>query len=45
MSISHTAHVTLNEPSDEIDLEAWLFEPPMPTTRPAPEATGRRRVH
>ena len=25
MSISHTAHVTLNEPSDEIDLEAWLF--------------------
>jgi hypothetical protein len=26
MSISHTAHVTLNEPSDQIDLEAWLFE-------------------
>jgi hypothetical protein len=25
MSISHTAHVTLNEPSDQIDLEAWLF--------------------
>jgi hypothetical protein len=25
MSISHTAHVTLNEPSAEIDLEAWLF--------------------
>ena len=25
MPISHTAHVTLNEPSDEIDLEAWLF--------------------
>jgi hypothetical protein len=25
MSISHTAHVTLNEPGDEIDLEAWLF--------------------
>ena len=28
MSISHTAHVTLNTPSDEIDLEAWLFELP-----------------
>jgi hypothetical protein len=26
MSISHTAHVTLNEPSDQIDLEAWLFK-------------------
>ena len=25
MAISHTAHVTLNEPSDQIDLEAWLF--------------------
>src|SRR5262245_51671424 len=25
MPISHTAHVTLNEPSDEIDLKAWLF--------------------
>jgi hypothetical protein len=25
MSISHTAHVTLTEPSEEIDLEAWLF--------------------
>ena len=25
MAISHTARVTLNEPSDEIDLEAWLF--------------------
>ena len=25
MSISHTAQVTLNEPSDQIDLEAWLF--------------------
>jgi hypothetical protein len=25
MSVSHTAHVTLNEPSDELDLEAWLF--------------------
>ena len=25
MSISHTAHVTLSEPSDQIDLEAWLF--------------------
>ena len=25
MPISHTAHVTLNVPSDEIDLEAWLF--------------------
>jgi hypothetical protein len=25
MSISHTAHVTLNEPSDQVDLEAWLF--------------------
>src|SRR5262245_15219095 len=25
MSVSHTAHVTLNGPSDEIDLEAWLF--------------------
>jgi hypothetical protein len=25
MSISHTAHVTLSEPSEEIDLEAWLF--------------------
>jgi hypothetical protein len=25
MSISHTAHVTLNEPSDRVDLEAWLF--------------------
>jgi len=24
--ISHTAHVTLNEPSDQIDLESWLFE-------------------
>ena len=26
MSISHTAHVALNEPSDQIDLENWLFE-------------------
>ena len=26
MSISHTARVTVNEPSDQIDLEAWLFE-------------------
>jgi hypothetical protein len=26
MPISHTAHVTLNAPSDDIDLEAWLFE-------------------
>ena len=25
MSISRTAHVRLNEPSEEIDLEAWLF--------------------
>ena len=25
MSVSRTAHVTLNEPSDQIDLEAWLF--------------------
>ena len=25
MTISHTAHVTLNEPCDQIDLEAWLF--------------------
>ena len=25
MPISHTSHVTLNAPSDEIDLEAWLF--------------------
>ena len=25
MPISHTAHVTLDEPSDEIDIEAWLF--------------------
>ena len=25
MSISRTAHVTLNEPSEEIDLEGWLF--------------------
>ena len=25
MSISHTAHVTLSEPSDQIDLEAWFF--------------------
>jgi hypothetical protein len=25
MSISHTAHVTLSEPSEEIDLEARLF--------------------
>ena len=25
MSITSTAHVTLNEPSDQIDLEAWLF--------------------
>lgn len=25
MPISHTAHVILDEPSDEIDLEAWLF--------------------
>ena len=25
MPISHTAHLTLNEPSEEIDLEAWLF--------------------
>ena len=25
MAISHTAHVTLNEPSDQIDLDAWLF--------------------
>jgi len=25
MSIGHTAHVTLNKRSDEIDLEAWLF--------------------
>jgi hypothetical protein len=25
MSISHTAHLTLDEPGDEIDLEAWLF--------------------
>jgi hypothetical protein len=23
--VSHTARVTVNEPSDEIDLEAWLF--------------------
>jgi hypothetical protein len=26
MSVSRTAQVTLNEPCDEIDLEAWLFE-------------------
>jgi hypothetical protein len=25
MPFSHTAHVTLDAPSDEIDLEAWLF--------------------
>ena len=25
MPFSHTAHVELNAPSDEIDLEAWLF--------------------
>jgi hypothetical protein len=25
MSISHTTHVTVNKPSDEIDLETWLF--------------------
>ena len=25
MPISHTALVTLNAPSDEVDLEAWLF--------------------
>jgi hypothetical protein len=25
MSISHTAQVTLNEPRDQVDLEAWLF--------------------
>ena len=25
MAISHTAHVTLNKPSEVIDLEAWLF--------------------
>jgi len=25
LSISRTAHVTLNEPSDGIDLDAWLF--------------------
>ena len=25
MPISHTARVTLNAPSDEVDLEAWLF--------------------
>ena len=25
MPIRHTAHVTLNQQSDEIDLEAWLF--------------------
>ena len=25
MSISHTAHATVNDPSDEIDLEDWLF--------------------
>jgi hypothetical protein len=25
MSISHTAYVTLNEPSDEIDLDVWIF--------------------
>ncbi len=25
MPISHTARVTLNAPSDAIDLEAWLF--------------------
>jgi hypothetical protein len=26
MSISHTTHVALNQPINEIDLEAWLFE-------------------
>ena len=25
MAISHTAHATLNAPSGEIDIEAWLF--------------------
>jgi hypothetical protein len=25
MPISHTAHVTLDEPSAEVDIEAWLF--------------------
>jgi hypothetical protein len=25
MSISNTAYVSLNEPNDQIDLEAWLF--------------------
>ena len=25
MAISHTAYVTLNEPCDQIDLDAWLF--------------------
>src|SRR4051794_15645969 len=25
MSIRHTARVTVNEPSDEIDLDPWLF--------------------
>ena len=25
MPISHTAYVTLNEPIDQVDLEAWLF--------------------
>ena len=25
MPISHIAHTTLNAPSDEIDLEAWLL--------------------
>jgi hypothetical protein len=25
MSVSHTADVALSEPSDQIDLEAWLF--------------------
>ena len=25
MSISHTAHATVNEARDEIDLETWLF--------------------
>ena len=25
MSISHTAHASLSEPSDQVDLEGWLF--------------------
>ena len=38
MAVSHTARVTLNEPSDQIDLEAWLFGLSDSDYRPAPRA-------